>query len=88
MTAQQIRTAAIEARRAELLTVKEFAAVTREHVWSVYRRIREGRQPGVVRFGREIRIDLTVAARAPVQKCPVPSPEVLPHTATAERPHR
>jgi hypothetical protein len=35
-------------RRQELLTVKEFAALTRQHPESVRRRVREGRQPGVL----------------------------------------
>lgn len=44
-----------------LLTVKEFADLTRVHPMSVYRRIRERRQPGVYRFGGTIRIDPTAA---------------------------
>jgi len=48
-----------------LLTVKEFAAVIRVHPLSVYRRIREHRQPGVVRLGRDIRINLAVALDPP-----------------------
>lgn len=59
----QARAAAIDARRAELLTVQEFATMIRVHPLSVYRRIREGRQPGVQRFGREIRIDLIAASQ-------------------------
>lgn len=49
---------AIRARAAELLTPQEFSRLTREHPKSVYRRIAEGRQPGVIRIGREIRIDI------------------------------
>ncbi len=52
---------AIDARREELLTVKEYAALIRQHEWSVYRRIRNGKQRGVVRVGRDIRIDVTLA---------------------------
>ncbi len=43
----------------ELLTVKEYADLVRQHPMSIYRRIREHRQPGVRRFGRDIRIDRT-----------------------------
>ena len=56
---------AIEARSRELLTVKEYAALLRQHQWSVYRRIRQGRQAGVVRVGRDIRIDLALVHDAP-----------------------
>lgn len=59
---ENARDAAVAARREELLTVQEFAAIVRLHPLSVYRRIREGRQPGAVRFGREIRIDLVAAS--------------------------
>jgi hypothetical protein len=48
---------ALDQQRAELLTVKEYAYVTREHPLSVYRRIREGRQDGVHRIGGGIRLD-------------------------------
>lgn len=41
----------------QLLTVKEFADRVRQHPLSVYRRIREGRQPGVYRVGGSIRLD-------------------------------
>jgi len=47
----------------DLLTVQEFATLIRVHVGSIYRRIREGRQPGVHRFGRDIRIDVSEACR-------------------------
>jgi hypothetical protein len=44
--------------REQCLTVKEYAYVTREHPLSVYRRVREGRQPGVHRVGnRQIRLE-------------------------------
>lgn len=46
---------------ADLLTVQEFADLIRVHPMSIYRRIREHRQPGVHRFGRDIRIDLVAA---------------------------
>ncbi len=45
----------------DLLTVKEYADLVRQHPMSIYRRIREDRQPGVRRFGRDIRIDVTEA---------------------------
>ena len=38
------RAATLKAQQDRLLTVKEYAYVTREHPLSVYRRIREGRQ--------------------------------------------
>ena len=44
-------------RRDRLLTIKEFAHLTREHPLSVYRRVREGRQPGVHRIGINIRLE-------------------------------
>jgi predicted nucleotide-binding protein (sugar kinase/HSP70/actin superfamily) len=44
-----------------LMTVKEFADTVRQHEKSVYRRISAGTQPGVVRVGRPIRIDASVA---------------------------
>jgi len=50
------KTAKLKAQRERLLTVKEYASVTREHPLSVYRRIREGRQPGVTRVGSQIRL--------------------------------
>lgn len=50
-----------DTRRAELVTVKEFAYITRQHEHSVYRRIRERRQPGLLRVGRSWRIDLAYA---------------------------
>lgn len=46
-----------------LLTVKEFAGVVGQHPLSVYRRIREGRQNGVIRVGGSIRIDAKLAIR-------------------------
>lgn len=45
------RTTDLERRRARLLTVKEYAMLTREHTGSVYRRVHEGRQAGVHRIG-------------------------------------
>lgn len=51
-------------RRLELLTVQEFASLIRVHPVTIYQRIRDHRQPGVYRFGRDIRIDLTVALAA------------------------
>ena len=62
----KVREAAIQVRREELLTVKEYASLVREHEMSVYRRIRVGRQVGVVRIGRTIRIDLARATRPDV----------------------
>lgn len=47
----------------ELVTVKEFADLARQHPLSVYRRVREQRQPGVVRIGRAIRINVRLAIR-------------------------
>lgn len=55
------RAAAILARREELLTVKEYAVMTREHPESVRRRIRAGRQRGAVRTGGQWRIDVSIA---------------------------
>ncbi len=58
------RSSALAARRLELLTVKEFATLLQLHPRSVYRRIWQGRQPGVLHFGREIRIDVVAATAA------------------------
>jgi excisionase family DNA binding protein len=51
--------------RENLLTVQEFADLIRVHIGTIYRRIREGRQPGVHRFGRDLRIDLQAAIQTP-----------------------
>ncbi len=50
-----------EHRREHLLTVQEFADLVRVHPLSVYRMIREGRLPGVVRVGKHIRINRRIA---------------------------
>lgn len=45
-----------------LVTVSEFAAISREHEQSIYRRVRLGQQAGVVRLGpRSLRINVAVA---------------------------
>lgn len=64
VTTDTPRADALTIRREELLTVKEFAYLLKEHPHSVYRRIRERRQPGVVRSGREVRIDVHQALTA------------------------
>lgn len=46
----------IAATHVKLLTVKEFAEISRQHPLSVYRRIREGWQEGVQRVGGSIRL--------------------------------
>lgn len=51
------RAAFLKAQRDRLLTVKEYAYVTRQHPLSVYRRIREGRQSGVHHVGGTIRLN-------------------------------
>jgi hypothetical protein len=51
------RSELLQHQRENMLTVKEYAYVTREHPLSVYRRIREGRQPGVHRIGGIIRLN-------------------------------
>lgn len=43
-------------REANLLTVKEYADQVRQHEKTIYRRISEGRQDGVVRVGGAIRL--------------------------------
>lgn len=45
----------------QLLTVKEFAALTGMHPNSIYKRIRAGRQPGVVNMGTDYRINVRKA---------------------------
>lgn len=53
-----------------LVTVKEFAALTRCDVGTVYRRIWSGRQPGAIRSGGQWRIEVRVALTpyAPLDK--------------------
>ncbi len=53
----ELRQQWLKAQRDSLLTVKEYATITREHPLSIYRRIREGRQPGVVKVGGWIRLN-------------------------------
>jgi len=62
---------AIRARRDELLTVAEYAALTRYCEKTIYRRIWAGQQPGAVRVGGQWRIDLAAAMLSDVQSCPV-----------------
>lgn len=57
MESDRQREEALKAQRERLLTVKEYAYVTREHPLSVYRRIREGRQSGVHHVGGTIRLN-------------------------------
>lgn len=64
MTDVAIRAQAIEERRAELLSVKEYAALVRMDPQTVYRRIWRGDQPGVVRVGGQYRIDVQAQPRA------------------------
>ena len=52
-----------------LLSVKEYAAHIRQHPRSVYRRIWNGTQPGVLKVGRDYRIDLDLALQ-PTQTIP------------------
>lgn len=58
---EHARTSAIEARREELLTVKEYAFMIEQHPDSVRRRIRAHRQVGAVRVGGQWRIDAAIA---------------------------
>lgn len=57
----------------DLLTVQEFADLIRVHPMSIYRRIREHRQPGVLRFGRDIRIDRLIALLPVLKADPGPT---------------
>lgn len=57
MNDHQARLDLLKSRRERLLSVKEYAYLARLHPVSVYRRIREGRQPGVHRFGGVIRLN-------------------------------
>ena len=67
------------ARREELLTVKEFAQLTRRCEKTIYRRIWAGRQRGALRDDGRWLIDISVALAAvpapPVSK-QVPSPSL------------
>jgi hypothetical protein len=56
MTPSPARAKTLEEQRQRLLTVKEYAFITRQNPMSVYRRIREGRQTGVRRVGGGIRL--------------------------------
>lgn len=57
------RSTAIEARRAELLTVKEFADLVRRHPEYVRELCRRGKLPGACRVGGQWLIDVAVAIR-------------------------
>ena len=48
---RHLRDEAIASRRRELLTVKEYAGLVRQHEKSVRRRIQHGRQSGAVDIG-------------------------------------
>jgi hypothetical protein len=61
-----VRDSAIEARRDEFLTVKEYAFMVKQNPESVRRRLRAGRQPGAVRVGGQWRIDVAIASPARV----------------------
>lgn len=61
ISAENARQDALVAVRESMLTPKEFAFVMKIDVLSVYRRIRQRKIAGVVRFGREIRIDISLA---------------------------
>lgn len=63
----------------DLLTVKEFADRIRVHPGTIYRRIREQRQPGVHRFGRDLRIDLAVALLPTSARATPPAPASQGH---------
>lgn len=63
------RRTAIQARQEELLTVKEFAALTRVAERTIYRRLRTARQAGAVRVGGAWRIDVSLAIRS-ADACP------------------
>ncbi len=63
ISTETARQDALMARRNELLTPKELAALWRIHEQTVYGLIRRGRIDGVLRLGGEIRIDITVAIR-------------------------
>lgn len=58
---ENARQDAIEARREELLTVKEFAWMVQMNPEYVRQRIRSGRQPGAIRVGGQWRIDVSIA---------------------------
>lgn len=60
ISTQHARKDAIAARRQELLTVKEYAAMMRVSVKTVRRRIKAGRQPGAFLDGGQWRIDVAV----------------------------
>lgn len=44
-----------EAKAQELLTVEQVSLLTQLHEQTIYRKIRKGEIPGVVRFGRTVR---------------------------------
>lgn len=49
------------ARREEYLTVIQFAALCQYDPQTIYRKIRDGQIPGIVRLGRSIRIVKRIA---------------------------
>ena len=46
-----------------LLTVKEFSEIVRIAESTVYRRVKERKQDGVIRIGNSIRIDAAIALK-------------------------
>jgi hypothetical protein len=83
-----VRDSAIEARRDEFLTVKEYAFMVKQNPESVRRRLRAGRQPGAVRVGGQWRIDVAIAspARSAEHTDEVKDQQETPGTAEAPAP--
>lgn len=62
------RDEAIAVIQSDLATVKEFADLARQTPEAVYKRIHRQQQPGVVRVGGVIRIDLSIALSGALSK--------------------
>lgn len=62
------REEAVAILQSDLATVKEFAGLARQTPEAVYKRIARAQQPGVVRVGGVIRIDLAIALSGALSK--------------------
>jgi len=49
------------AKSAELLTVRQLAILAQYNEQTIYRKLKKGQIPGIVRWGRAIRFNRTVA---------------------------
>jgi hypothetical protein len=62
ISTENARQDALRERREELLTVDEYAFLMKMQPATVHKRIQRGKQPGVIRSGATIRIDIQAAS--------------------------